>query len=260
MGGDIAWNPPPMAVLAGDSRSEALVRQLRADGNQARLVEVTAPGLVPSATEWLVIPPSGTVPRPALTLIANASRGVLAPRRAPWMADLAVPVVTYGDDPTFVWENARLTGEGALAWALSRTTQTLRGAHPVVYGFGRVGLAAAYYLGAVGCRVHVVSRNDNERGAAGVLGHIPHRLGALPPDITLVINTIPAPVIDEEEAAQFGGNTPVLDLASDPGGFSQRARRLLGDRLERRPGLPGLAVPETAARVLREALVRVLRT
>lgn len=254
-----AWrNGPALLVLAGDPRSEPLVRQIEDAGGQARVIEVSATDLTVAPSEWLVIPPPGVPGADPLTQVAHASAGVLAPRRAAWMRDWTVPIALYGSDPAFVWENARLTGEGALAWALSRTRRTLRGARALVYGFGRVGLAVGMYLDALGTVVTVLCRDPDERGQAGVLGFAAQPIGADHPPCDLVVNTIPVPVVDEAAAAGFGAKTPVLELASSPGGFSEGAQVLLGGRLERLSGLPGRVAPETAATVLGEALFRAL--
>ncbi len=257
MTGSEASALPPLAVLAGDPRAAALVRRVCALGSSARLVDPEVPGAAILSHEWLVLPPGSGAPSRRLASMANAGRGVLAPHPLPWPGDLRVPAVSYAG-PAFLWANARLTAEGALLWALGGGRDSLWGARVVVYGFGRVGLSVALQLGGGGARVTVRCRDPEERGRAVVMGYEGETLRASSGPAVLVINTIPAPILDRVTCEAFGHAARVLDLASPPGGFLPEGAAILGAQLERRSGLPGQVAPEAAARILVQALAEAL--
>lgn len=259
-----AWAGRQILVLGCDGRAEWLVRLIRARGGHARLQQTTDRD-PPDRGEWCVLLPgrvdgAGRVGGPDTAAVlapaaANQSAGVLAAAAAPeWLRAVRVPVLLYGDHPWFAWSNAVPTAEGAVAWALTATPRTVAGSRIGVLGFGRVGRTVAHRLSLLGARVTVACRED-ERPAAHAAGH---RALSLNPRACrrqdMIINTIPAPLVDESWLVSWPSDCPALDLASRPGGFTPAAARRLGNRLEHRDAIPAALAPATAAEILADTL------
>ena len=154
------------------------------------------------------------------------------------------------------------TAEGAVQLALEELTTTLQGARVLILGFGRVGRLTAHRMASLGAKVTVSARGYGELAWASAYGYetIPltglgWELGAF----ALVVNTVPAPVLDEKRLAWADPGVFLLDLASAPGGISQEAAKARGLRLTRAPGLPGRTAPVTAAAAIRDSVYHILR-
>jgi dipicolinate synthase subunit A len=117
-------------------------------------------------------------------------------------------------------------------------------------------------MAALGARVTVAAREYGELAWAAAYGFgtvgledLSWELGAFP----LVVNTIPAPVLNEKRLAWADPDAYLLDLASAPGGIDRTAARARGLRVTRAPGLPGRTAPVTAAAAIRDAVYHILR-
>ena len=158
--------------------------------------------------------------------------------------------------------NAVPTAEGAVQLALEELSSTLHGAHVLILGFGRVGRLTAHRMAALGARVTVAAREYGELAWAAAYGcgavgleDLNWELGAF----SLIVNTIPAPVLDEKRLAWVNPDAYLLDLASAPGGIDRAAARSRGLRVTQAPGLPGRTAPVTAAAAIRDAVYHILR-
>jgi dipicolinate synthase subunit A len=200
----------------------------------------------PTASGFVVLEPD----------TASASRGIVAGYVDPaWAARLAVPVVTYRERDPFAWANAVPTAEGAIAWALEARPDVLQGLVATVVGFGRVAQILVPRLAGIGLTVRVAVRDRAAQAHAAALGY---RGGPIDQDAfshaALVFNTVPVPILTAALLERLPSDARVLDMASPPGGLTAEARRLLGERLEWQPSLPGRIAPVTAAAVVHAAL------
>lgn len=126
----------------------------------------------------------------------------------------------------------------------------------LVIGSGRIGSSLTRQLRALGCRVCVASR-----GAAPGPDRVP--TGAYGPVLgqcDAVVNTAPALVLDAAALAQTRPDCLILDLASVPGGVDFDAAAQLGHRARWELSLPGRMFPRSAGRIIKEAVLRALRT
>ena len=157
--------------------------------------------------------------------------------------------------------NAVPTAEGALRLAMEAAPVTLHGAACVVTGFGRVGQALALRLRALGADVWVAERSPARQALAESMSLPCGGFAALPARLStaeLVFNTVPAPVLGEAELAALRQGTPVIELASAPGGVDGEAAAHHGIRVILAPGLPGKEAPLTAARALRDTVYHMM--
>ena len=154
------------------------------------------------------------------------------------------------------------TAEGAVQLALEELTTTLQGSRILILGFGRVGRLTAHRMAALGGRVTVSARGYGELAWAAAYGYETIVLTELNWErggFDLVVNTIPAPVLDEKRLAWAAPDVFLLDLASAPGGIDRAAAKAKGLRLTSSPGLPGRTAPVTAAAAIRDSVYHILR-
>ena len=148
--------------------------------------------------------------------------------------------------------NAGPTAEAAVSIAMNRLSKTLWNSKIAVLGYGRIGRALSMRVHALGARVTVAARSASARAAAESDGMKSVELSAWldsPEECSICFNTVPCQIVHDECAAA-AGNTVFVDLASAPGGFTDEARSMLGDRLITALSLPGKYFPETAGRII----------
>lgn len=117
-------------------------------------------------------------------------------------------------------------------------------------------------MAALGARVTVAARSYGELAWAAAYGCQTEELDTLAWELgafSLIVNTIPAPVLDGKRLSWVDPDAFLLDLASAPGGIDRAAARARGIRATHAPGLPGRTAPVTAAAAIRDAVYHILR-
>lgn len=151
-------------------------------------------------------------------------------------------------DPFYVAENAAITAHCALGLILTAIPVTLPGQEVLVIGYGRIGKCIARLLKNLGAAVTVAARKDTDRAMSAALGFEAVAPGCWQPEkYRVVVNTVPAPVLDESECS---ANALLLDLAS--------VRGIAGDRVNWARGLPGVCVPETSGKLIAKTILRLI--
>ena len=138
---------------------------------------------------------------------------------------------------------------------------TLHGARVLVLGFGRVGKLTAHRMGCLGARVTVAARDYADLAWASAYGYETVRLEELTCELggaALIVNTVPAVVLDGSRLRWVNPDAFLLDLASAPGGVDRERAGELGLRVMQAPGLPGKTAPVTAAAAIRDAVYHIL--
>lgn len=272
-------------VIGGDRRQSALAALLAADGHRVHpfaleqdlrcepglngiegadgvilpLPALNGAGLVNTPLSAVELAPETVLDRlrPGQRLLAGRVDGRL---RAMTSAR-GLTVEDYFDRGELAVRNAVPTAEGALRLAMEAAPVTLHGAACVVTGFGRVGQALALRLRALGADVWVAERSPARQALAESMSLPCGGFAALPARLStaeLVFNTVPAPVLGEAELAALRQGTPVIELASAPGGVDGEAAAHHGIRVILAPGLPGKEAPLTAARALRDTVYHMM--
>lgn len=173
---------------------------------------------------------------------------------------LGLSLCDYREAPGFEERNAALSAEGALAYAMRETEESLDGMNVLMTGYGLFGRKTARLFAALGARTTVLARREEQRRLArsdGMRAAPLEAFSALAGEAAMVLNTVPARVLGEEQLSSLPGNCVLMELASAPGGFDPAQARRLGLRQKALPGLPGLYAPQAAARAL-EAACRYL--
>ena len=158
--------------------------------------------------------------------------------------------------------NAVPTVEGAIQIAMEQLPITLHGARVLVIGCGRIGKLLAHRLKGLGARVSLSARKCADLAWAAAhdfcVEHTDELDGWLCP-YDLVINTVPARVLDAQRLSELKEGCLVLDLASKPGGVDFEAARQLGVKTVHALSLPGRVAPVTAARAVWTTICNILR-
>lgn len=138
---------------------------------------------------------------------------------------------------------------------------TLHGTKALVIGYGRVGKLTAHRLQNLGARVTVASRKCEDWAWAEAYGYgvedsrqLLYWMGGY----ELIINTVPALILDEVHLERVQMDAFIIDLASDPGGVDMDAAARLGLNAQRLPGLPGKTAPKTAAKAIKDTIYNIL--
>ncbi|WP_294474907.1 dipicolinate synthase subunit DpsA [uncultured Intestinimonas sp.] len=206
--------------------------------------------------------------KPSLEEVVRALRPgqvVCAGRAGPELRALAeaqgLRLYDYFQREELAVANAVPTAEGAVQLAMEELPITLHGARVLVLGFGRLGKLTAHRLHALGARVSVAARKWADLAWAEAYGCAPEHLACLdgylcPYD--LVVNTVPARVLDGERLADLKPGCLVIDLASRPGGVDLEAAARLGVRVIWALSLPGRVAPVTAGKILRDTIYHIL--
>lgn len=159
-------------------------------------------------------------------------------------------------DERFTLENAVLSAEGAVYFAMRQADFSLCRAHCAVVGYGRIGQALTRMLRGLGAQVTVVARRQESRDAAGPGSVGLEALGELLPRVQVLFSTVPAPVIGKELLALAPENALLLELASPPYGIDLAAAQEMGLRAWLESGIPGRYCPKDAARAVLNYLER----
>lgn len=153
-------------------------------------------------------------------------------------------------DPMYLAENAAITAECALFTAMERTKSALRRQPILVIGWGRIGKCLAKLLKAADADVTLLIRKASDRAMAQALGYTaigPEELEPILPELRLILNTAPEPVISQAQAASCR-KCVLIDLASLPG--------IGGGEVLRARGLPGKLAPNSSGKLIADTVLR----
>ncbi|MFU0791748.1 dipicolinate synthase subunit DpsA [Virgibacillus proomii] len=154
--------------------------------------------------------------------------------------------------------NSIPTAEGTLKLAMKATDETIHNANVCILGFGRVGKTVARLFDAVGANVTVVARNQADIARITEMGLTAvklQNLNTIISEMTICVNTIPYPVIDEELISNMSSSTVIIDLASKPGGVDFSFAKKEGIQAIHALGLPGKTAPKTAGKIIASVLL-----
>lgn len=165
----------------------------------------------------------------------------------------------YRDEALLVY-NAQLTAQGLLRVILENTDRLFSNQKVLVTGYGRVGRAAATLLYAAGADVYAAVRRPGGEAAAstdGIKAVYYSELKSRIFDFDVIINTVPAPIIDKSLIRCADKSCLLLEAASAPYGFDMQAAKQYGRKLIMCSGMPGKYTPVSAGRVIADTVIRL---
>lgn len=156
-------------------------------------------------------------------------------------------------DPTYVAGNAAITADCAVRLAGANLKIVFRDCPVLVIGWGRIGKCLARLLGNLGARVAVSARKASDLAVLRALGYEAvntRELGQHLRRFRLVFNTVPFPVITEDQAKDFLPDCVCIDLASRQG--------IGWEGVIWARGLPVKYAPESSGEWIAETILRLL--
>ena len=147
------------------------------------------------------------------------------------------------------------TAEGAIALAVLHSPYRLHGAPCLVIGYGHIGRVLANKLHGLSARVTVAARRPSDRATAEALGLEADETGRYARGLAyhFVFNTVPAPVLTQDQLAALLPGCLLVELASAPGGIPACTRTDV-TRIDA-PGLPGRFCPASAGAAYAAAIL-----
>lgn len=165
----------------------------------------------------------------------------------------------FMEDEIVVEENAIATAEGAISELIRKSPYNIKDAKIIVTGYGKCGRALAIRLKALGARVTILARRKEVRKLAKKEGFYAADFAFGPEEAmgtTMVVNTVPAPVVTELILRELPKDAYILDIASAPGGVDFDVARKYGIRADLLLGIPGKYAPMESAYILARAMER----
>ena len=166
-------------------------------------------------------------------------------------------ILRYTDADDFAAQNAALSAEAAVFETMLHSDLALADTKLLVMGYGAFGRLLALKLKALEAEVWVAVRREQQRAQAeseGMNAVLLGQLGQVIPDMQMIINTIPAWVLDESLLQKVPEGCWILETASAPYGFDLQAAGRMGKQCALLPGLPARYAPASAALVLYRAV------
>lgn len=158
--------------------------------------------------------------------------------------------------------NAIPTAEGAIQYAMQNSEITLHDSKCLVLGFGRCGKILAHKLQGLGARISVEARSTIDLSYISTYGYtaIPlYELNKHLGEFDFIFNTIPVIILDQQAIDLFKSDVVYIELASTPGGIDTKYAQQKSIRHVPAPSLPGIVAPKTAANILYQCLLLILR-
>lgn len=157
---------------------------------------------------------------------------------------------------TFREKNSVYTAEGAVALVVSETKTALCESTVFILGYGFLGKECSRLFSALGATVTVYTENPEELSAAAQKGFSAKKLTELSVlDGAIVINTIPAPVLDHLPVSCKEAPALLIELASVP----CLTGHIEGLRILPAGALPSRFSPESAARLIFDEIIEQIK-
>lgn len=157
---------------------------------------------------------------------------------------------------SFRRKNSVYTAEGAVALAVSESKQALCESTVYVLGYGFLGKECARLFSALGASVIVYTENRSELSAAVQKGFSAKKLTELSAlDATIILNTIPAPVLDSLPLSCDTAPALLIELASIPCITKEKK----GLRIVPAGALPSRFSPESAAKLIFDEIIEQIK-
>ena len=156
--------------------------------------------------------------------------------------------------------NAVPTAEGAIQIAMEQMPSTLQNSACLVIGWGRIGKLLSQKLKSLGAKVTVSVRRAEDAAMVQALGMQSDLTGVYANGLpyALIVNTVPAMVLDQRALERTVPDVCIVDLASAPGGVDFQAAKRLKRTAVLALGLPGKVAPKTAGCILKDAILTYL--
>lgn len=155
-------------------------------------------------------------------------------------------------DERYLAENAMITAHCAIRVAAERMNVTWQSCPVLILGWGRIGKCLGQLLKALDAEVSIAARKESDRAMITALGCEAEDIGQLSYILKryrVIFNTVPNPVLCDEQIAHCRKDCVRIELASRPGMPPEGAVSALG--------LPGRLTPESSGRLIARTVLRL---
>lgn len=174
----------------------------------------------------------------------------------------SIEAIDYFDREELSVLNAVPTAEGAVQIAMEELATTIFRQKALVTGYGRISKVLVKILVAMGAEVTVTARKYSDLAWAEINGcrtlhtsMLKEKIG----EFTLVFNTVPAVILNEEILKNAGTETLIIDLASKPGGVDFDVAGKLGLKVVWALSLPGKVAPISSGEIIASTVLNILK-
>lgn len=170
-------------------------------------------------------------------------------------------IIDYSKRDDFAYLNAVPTAEGAIKACMDELPRTIFGIKCAVTGFGKCAEVLSVMLKSLNADPVVFARSAKDLAHSKALGIKSFHLTDLPAmskDFDAVFNTVPFGIFSEECINNLKKDCVFIDIASAPGGICNDS---LKEKIKYKflPGLPGKYSPYTAAEIIKNVILTIIR-
>lgn len=166
-----------------------------------------------------------------------------------------ITLYTYNASELFQAINSRLTAEGALKIIIEHSKKSIADCFALIMGFGRTGAAISKILGKLDVAFDLVSSSSVRPAHAFAKNVLPMSNFDFS-KYDIVINTVPAPIVNDKELMSMKDDCVYIDLASKPA-INLDYAKYLGIDADIYPALPAKTCPISAAKAMFEYIMEV---
>lgn len=177
-------------------------------------------------------------------------------------AERGLKIFDYLEREEFAIANAVATAEGAIQIMMEETSITLSKAKCLIIGYGRIGKTLASRLKGIDADVTVSARKCSDIAwieAYGYKAANTNFLDGTLAEYDIVINTVPAYVMNYLRLSELKKDCLCLDLASKPGGIDFSEASKLGIKTIWALSLPGEVAPVSSGKAIKETVYNIMR-
>lgn len=164
-----------------------------------------------------------------------------------------IRVFDYYQNEELTLKNAVPTAEGVIEILISALPVTVDGLECIVTGYGKCGAVLSKKLKALGAQVTVAARKPISLVTAAMDGmktctidELSRKCG----QAGVIINTVPARIIDSDVIKNLQKNCVIVEIASAPFGTDFDAAAKYGISVIKAGSLPGKTAPYTAGNII----------
>ena len=157
--------------------------------------------------------------------------------------------------------NAISTVEGAIKIAIGEREETIHESNVLVCGFGRIGKILCDRFAGLGAEVFCAARKEADLAWIREKSCIPLKYNEIfkySEKFDIVINTVPAKILNKPELDSFRNDVLIIDLASAPGGIDTEYAKKMGRKVIIALGIPGKEQPKTAGKYIKDVIDKIL--
>ncbi|MBQ8209555.1 MAG: hypothetical protein IJZ35_03105 [Clostridia bacterium] len=193
---------------------------------------------------------------------STVAGGMILPEWEEKLKAKNIRVFDYYKDEILTVKNAIPTAEGVIGILINSLPETIDGMKCAVTGYGRCAKEICKKLKCMGAEVTVAARSDENLQQAADDGMKVCRLSQFCSscaDITAIINTVPARIIDEHIISNLKSDSVIIEIASAPFGTDFDCAQRYGINVVKAGSLPGRTAPETAGKIICDTILQFYR-